>query len=509
MVVAESTAVRFGDGNADFQQAEWLAEKLEKKWRYDHSTEQWHHYDGVRWALDKTSQIVREVAELSALYLTPQKVLDRLYQRRLIPHPVTHVENEAQRKAIEKLQSLPPVQRALEALATFPDYSTDGSDWDNEPHLLGVANGIVDLRKNELLPQGELSLATTVTRNTKTRFKPVTSWAEAEAVAPRFVEVLKQWTSDYDWSPDMAMVAFLLDWFGASLFGEMPEQRFLLMTGSGRNGKGALRHAIMEALGPDYAAQPDGNVYSRSKFGPARSNEARADLMALRGIRVAFFSEPDRGQFNEEMLKAHTGGDMITARGLYQRIPQSWAPTHSINFLVNDAPSLDDVGPSMGSRVMVADFRHRFDGELEDKQLYPTLKGERDGILSILVWAASLWWSTHAAGGGLKLPERVALQSQAFMERNDPVAECLRDVFAEGPDLSCAGQAAYDTYKDWHSKSGRAEDAMSMVKFALELEKKGFQKFRSATFRGWKGLRPLGAMALAEKEGGEDDGDDD
>lgn len=478
--MVEST---FGDGQEDFKQAEWLSEKMKRQWRYDHSSELWHHYDGVRWAPDKTHQVMRTVALLAA-------------------EGISKTDKEAVRKALLKLMSNAPIERALTALATFPDYSTDGTDWDNEPHLLGTKNAIVDLRLNAVVPSNPEQ---TVTRNTHTAFTPISGWAEAEERAPNFIRVLQEWTADFDKTEDLTMVKFLLDWFGASLFGFMPEQRFLLMTGGGRNGKGALRHAVMQALGPEYSAQPDGNFYSRSKFGPARSNEARADLMAVRGIRVAFFSEPDRGQFNEEMLKAHTGGDMITARGLYQRIPQSWEPTHSINFLVNNAPSLDDVGPSMGSRVMVADFRHRFDGDAEDKNLYRTLTSEKDGILAILVWAAATWFKDWHKGGGLRLPPRVVEQSQAFMERNDPVAECLRDAFREGPDESCAGQAAYDAYRAWHDGAGRTDDWMSMVKFAAELEKKGFRKHKTRAGMRWNGLAPLGAMALAEKAGDEDD----
>lgn len=486
------TEALFQAGPEDFQQAEWLAQRLGSGWRYDHSAERWHHFDGIRWAVDKTNQITNTVSTLAAKHLTGKPA-----------EGIKRVEGEVERKALMKLLSLPAVARALTALATFPEYGTDGSDWDNDPHLLGVANGIVDLRKNALMPN---SPNHTVTRNTGVPFDPIDGPDDFARAAPQFIDFLSEVTSDYDWTEDPSVAAFLLLWFGASVFGMTPEQRFLLMTGSGRNGKGALRHALMQALGPEYASQPDSNLYSRSKFGPARSNEARADLMQLRGIRIAFFSEPDKGQFNEEMLKAHTGGDIITARGLYQRHPVSWEPTHSINFLVNDAPSLDDVGPSMGSRVVVVDFRHRYEGSNEDKSLYGKLASERAGVLSILCWAAKAWYDRWMDGsGGLTLPSRVVEASKAFMERNDPIAEALRDAFTVHPDEQCASQVAYDAYRDWHTRSGADGDPMSMVKFSAELEKKGFRRVRTAAHNAWKGLSPLGAMALAEQDEDDDD----
>jgi putative DNA primase/helicase len=494
----------YGRGADDFQQAEWLADRFRGEWRFDHSMDVWHHWDGVRWAADKTNDIYHAVSREASLHLIGYNDAvsmfgaadaNRLFGGRT---DIARVDDERLRKALEKLRNIAPIERAIKALGSLAEYRTDGSDWDTEPHLLGCANGIVDLRSNTLIAEPTPDML--VTKSTGVKFKPITGPDDFYRVAPRFIDVLSEWTADYDKSEDASMMSFLLLWFGASLFGFQPEQRFLLMTGSGRNGKGALKHAILQAIGPEYGIQPDGNLYSRSKFGPARSNEARADLMSLKGKRIAFFSEPDRGQFNEEMLKAHTGGDTITARGLYQRVPVSWEPTHSITFLVNDAPSLDDVGPSMGSRVMVADFRHRFDGLLEDKNLYNALAKEKAGILAILCWAAKRWYEQWDAGdGGLTMPPRVVEQSKAFMERNDPLSECLREAFAVHPDVKSPSQAAYDAYRDWHTRSGTEGDYLSQVRFASDLQKKGFVKVKTPSGMVWKGLRPLGAMDLALK----------
>ena len=469
----------FGQGQEDFKQAEWLADQLAQKWRYDFSTEQWHHFDGVRWAADKTQRIMRTVAEKAA-------------------RGISTTDREETRKALTKLLSNGPIERALMSLATLDGYGTDGEDWDTVPYLMGCKNGIVDLRHNQLVPATPDML---VTRSTGVPFESISGPSDFATVAPRFVEFLAEVTSDYDWTEDASMVGFLLLWFGASLFGITPEQRFLLMTGSGRNGKGALKHAITSAVGSEYSIQPDANLYSRNKMGPARSNEARSDLMSLKGRRIAFFSEPDRGQFNEEMLKAHTGGDTITARNLYQRNTVSWEPTHSITFLVNDAPSLEDVGPSMGSRVMVADFRHRYEGADEDKTLYGTLHGERAGVLSILCWAAAAWFASwESKGEGISLPPRVVEQSKQFIERNDPIAECLRDVFVIRPDLTCPSQVAYDTYKEWHARSGREDDPVSTVKFAAALEKRGMRKTKGRMSNFWTGLKPLSSVGAAETD---------
>ena len=469
----------FGYGPDDFPQAQWLADRLEGGWRYDHTAKQWHHWDGTRWAPDQTRQI--ELAS-AALAWEAAKTAD----------------TDGDRKSALKLTSLPALRRALEALATFEGYGTNGDDWDSVPYLLGVENGIVDLRSNMLVKNPDPAML--VTKSTGVKFSPVEGPEDFDKVAPTFMTVMRQWMSG-----DESMVAFLLLWFGASLFGFTPEQRFLMMVGIGRNGKGTLKHSIMQAVG-EYGAQLDSNLYMRARNGSARSDQARADLLAIKGKRITFFSEPEGNKFNEELLKAHTGGDKIVARALYSNNVQTWDPTHSITFLVNDAPELDDLGPSMAARVMVADFRERFDGDKEDKTLYRVIEREAPGILSILCWSAAAWWASWDAGeGGISLPERVVEQSKAFMERNDPVANWLNDRATFSRDGRTPSQHAYESFVEWWKHEGESGDPMSQVKFALTLQKKGMTKGKTPQGMVWTGFRLLGAMELADREDVEDD----
>lgn len=474
--------VVFGTGVEDFRQAESLADHFEGKWRYDFSTKLWHGWNGIRWAPDNTDRLRRKVAEYAATN-------------------VIKATNDNTRKPLVKLLSLQGIDKALEALATFDGYGTDGADWDQDPFLLGCKNGIVDLRTNTLITDPDPTML--VTKTTGRHFKPIAGPAEWSERAPVFMGFMDQITSD-----DPSMVAFLLLWFGASLFGFTPEQRFLLMTGIGRNGKGSLQHAIMKATG-DYGFAPDSNLYSRSKFGPAQAGGARADLIGLKGKRLAFLSEPDKGQFNEELLKAHTGGDPITARTLYSAKIITWEPTHSITFLVNNAPEVEDLGPSMTARVMVADFRETFDGDKEDKSLYRKLEAEADGILAILAYAANAWYVSWDSGeGGLSLPPRVIEQSRVFMQRNDPIAQALNEAFRVGPGLKAAARLCYEAYVQWHVRSDQEGEPMSEHKFGAAMLRKGIRREKGRMYNYYIGIQPLGAMALAENGDGDDDEDE-
>ena len=494
MTETGTTPIIFGSGSEDFRQAEWLAIVLAGEWRHDYSTSLWHHWNGFRWEPDRTGQLLKTIADKAA-------------------EGIKEAELETTRKSLLKLYNVPPLKRALEALATFEGYGTDGDDWDTDPYLIGCENGVVDLRTGAMAGMGPESLVTKTTGQHYIALDLSSGvHAAMEQRCPKFWHHLLQWTSD-DWGVENEdMAAFLLQWFGTALFGFTPEQKFLVMTGIGRNGKGTLKNAVMAATG-DYGMQSDQNLYMRSKNGAARSDGPRADLIKLKGARVGFFSEPEGGRFNEELLKNHTGQDVINARALFSNIVSQWKATHSITFLVNDLPAVDDVGPSMIERVLVADFRLRWEGSNPNPDRRPNtrledeLAAEAEGILALLVWAAGVWYKRYSAGQlGLILPERVIESSKHFIERNDPVVTCIEEAFEVGDGLTCAGQVAYDVYLQWHARSGADDEPVSMVRFTQALEKRGFGRYRSAATRGWKGLKPLGVMALAERG---DQGDDD
>ena len=470
----------FPQGSEDAEQARWLFDALDRKVRYDHTSDRWHVWNGHLWAPDKTREVQRRVTELAYNSLIGVATSDRLGQR----------QRTALEKVYRRLLDVGRTESALKSLSQLPEYKTDGSDWDQDPYLLGCANGIVDLRTNTLIenPGPE----TLVTRSTGHRFVPFEpEYDKFEAIQrhiPRMWKFLMEVTSE---DADLAM--FYLLWFGYSLFGTTAEQKFLILTGLGRNGKGALVSTMRYVFG-DYSAEADASLYMRSRFGAARSDGARADLMALKGKRLAVMSEPDGGAFNEEMLKAHTGGDPIVARGLFSNNVISWVPTHTITFLTNEPPKVNDIGPSMADRVLVADFRERFEGERQDKKLYDKLRTEAEGILGVLCYAARAWFHSET---GLPIPDRIRDASREYLESNDPLGRAINEAFS----LDSAGQggaaALFEAYQDWFERVDAAGEPMTQTAFGLALARKGFKKLKTKTGWVYRGIRPLNALEAA------------
>lgn len=456
----------------DVDQAQWLAEELGNTIRFNHATKVWHRWlpESNTWAVDKQQDVENRVIEL-------------VRNRAAMLSQAPDEKALAALKMVRKMFDVTRVNNALDVLATMPGYKTDGQDWDTEPYLLGCLNGVVDLRTGKFV-RGLMPATSKVTKNTKVPFDP-------KAKTKYFLPFLRQITSG-----DVDLAAFYLQWFGYCLFGRNYEQKFMIMTGSGRNGKGALTHAVRFAMG-EYDANANSGIYMKSRMGSARSNEARSDLMSLRGARLAVMSEPEGGQFNEELLKSHTGGDPIVARPLYGR-EMSWEPTHTIVFLTNMPPSVDDIGPAMSERVLVADFRERYEGAAADTQLYEKLEGEAPGILALLVQQAANYWADRQAGRGLWYPDRVAKASKAYIDANDPVGQAVAEFFVLDSKAKTPAKLMYDTYLEWHGQSEDPNEALSNSAFGALLQRRGFLKRRSVSGNVYLGIRPKNAIEKAE-----------
>lgn len=105
---------------------------------------------------------------------------------------------------------------------------------DADGWLLGVKNGVIDLRTGQLRPAQFLDL---ITRQCPTR------WSE-DARAPRWEQATKEWF------PDSELRAYVRRLAGAALMGGQRDHVFVIHYGGGGNGKGTFMHAVQQILGP-------------------------------------------------------------------------------------------------------------------------------------------------------------------------------------------------------------------------------------------------------------------
>src|SRR5690606_34945964 len=187
---------------------------------------------------------------------------------------------------------------------------------DRDPYLLGVANGVVDLRTAQLRADARDEF---VTRRVPVVFKP-------EAKAPRWEQFQREICGlplprakdgSHPYTERPALVAYKRRWAGSMLIGENVGQKFYTATGEGSNGKSLELETYVSVLGPLAVKLPSGAFMA----GPRGSREADAAspmLASLHGVRLALASETEAGnKLNTGDVKAVTGDDEIRARRLH------------------------------------------------------------------------------------------------------------------------------------------------------------------------------------------------
>ena len=89
------------------------------------------------------------------------------------------------------------------------------------------------------------------------------------------------------------------------------------------------------------------------------SNAACPEKAQTKGVRLCYMQEPDSGEkINAGEMKELTGGDVITARKLYQDV-FSFKPQFELWLMCNEKPIIDDKTNGAWRRVQVYPFESR------------------------------------------------------------------------------------------------------------------------------------------------------
>lgn len=439
--------------------------------RFDYSKDRFFIFDGVRWVMDNTELHKYMMSETT---------------RSLVMNPGFSADD------IKNILPLLDDRTKRSVLAAFKirrEIATDGNEWDIDPHLIGFNNTVLDLTGGTIRERpGEPELL--VSKSVGVDFDP-------NADCPKFKWFINDIMSDPNGNPRPDLVQYLYRFLGYALLGHTKEQKFWMWVGTGANGKGVLARTIAHVLG-EYADTPSDTLYMRTRQGSASSNQARPDLVRLQSVRFTYMSEPPGGQFNEELLKAHTGEDDVLARDLYKSATQmaKFKVSHKIVFLTNDPPTTDDTGISMRRRARVVQFERSYEKK-PDKALEDILRTEKQGILNLMIANAVAYLQQ-----GLDEPQEVSDWSEAYIRENDPLADFFDERCIADAGEKTAGGRLYKAYEEW--AEARGLDRVSMNQFAKACATR-YKKRRERSSNVYVGVRLLNAMELAENDG-EDDG---
>ena len=357
---------------------------------------------------------------------------------------------------------------------------------DSHAHLLGVANGVVDLRTGRLRQREPEDMVFTVL---DVAFDPQADTADMDRM------VLDCMAGDAE------MAAFLQRLLGYGVTGETREEVFPVFTGSGRNGKGGLTQTVAKVMGKFYRAMNSGLICER------QVSNVDAERGKLLGARLAVFDELKAG----ERLKTHevqllSGGDGIPARPLYKN-PITIMPRHLCILSTNHMPELNDVIPAIMERLLCVQFPVTFTDLLPgeapsesrrqaDHGLKRRLEENLPGVLLWLVRGAMAWY----AQPGLRrtAPAKVTEFSRRYFAEQDRLGTFLEESCDLGMELRVPSVKLLAAFNEANPGSKMCDKTL-----ASAMATKGFNRAR-ARVPGYQGTCYMG-IGFKEGAGASDD----
>ncbi len=337
-----------------------------------------------------------------------------------------------------------------------------GDDFDENDDLVGCRNGVLDLSTGEFSehPNG------IVTRRIGAIYDP-------DAECPTFRRFL---TEIFD--GDKEMIGYMQRCLGYCLQGGVQEQCMFLCVGSGRNGKSTLMNVIGSLFG-DYAGTLPMAALMESRFG----NQQTYDLASLPGRRFVVCQE---GQSNDKLAEAKvkmmTGGDRISARGIYKD-PIEFRPNFKLWLATNELPKIEGTDEAIWRRLKnVIRFPVTIPEGKVDLDLPSKLAKESSGVLNFVIEGYRAWREK-----GLARPASVEEEFRLYRAEADSVASFIEACCITEPNAKESSAKLYAEYARWCQDS--SIDPMNKNNFCKTLGKKGFSSYPGRQGNGWRGLR--------------------
>jgi len=327
------------------------------------------------------------------------------------------------------------------------------SAFDRDRWLLGVANGVIDLRAGELLPHDRADLITLLS---PVAFDP-------HAPCPRWEQFLAEIMDGCG-----EMIAALQRLAGYFLTGDISVQILPILYGPGSNGKNVLLDTLMGIMGPHAEEAPDGLVTAKV------SEEHPTEIADLFGKRLVVASETEENKkLRIGLVKKITGNKYLKGRFMRQDYFQ-FERTHKTVLVTNNRPVVTETSNAIWRRLRLIPFEVTIPEAQQDRHLTERLVAEWPGILA---WAVRGCLDWQARQCDLQFPQAVHAATEEYRNDSDHVADFVAERCVDWrrypeQNLRTPKERVYGAYCAWCRAVG--EDVLNRTTFNSRLRGHGF-----------------------------------
>jgi putative DNA primase/helicase len=435
--------------------------------RYVQDQDRWYVWDGQRLSLDPGRRVFaltqHVITDMRRQADAAQASNDTAERDRWVGHALRSSGVSARKAMMYDGGSRHPVAVVARQL-------------DANPWILGVQNGILELRTGTLRSATVDDLVT----------KQAATGYDTEAICPLWEGHVRRVCDG-----DEELIRYLKRAAGYALTGDVTQQKFWFAFGTGQNGKNVFADTLRGMLGEYAQVAPPGLITGSIGQHPTI-------IADLRGSRMVVVDETGREKMNDARVKMLTGSDRIKAR-LMKADFFEFENTVKLWILGNTKPHISDATDGIWRRLEPVPFTVRIPDEERILNFTEQLRAEYAGILN---WCLEGLWELLEDGlGKAKAVEDARAEYRAeedtialWMESCCQVMDVGEDgeVFTPVDDL-------YASYRSYMVRAGvTASDIpevrwfgreASLRKFRGELKSVGGRKVRVRF-----GIRLLGAQ---------------
>lgn len=367
--------------------------------------------------------------------------------------PFREQEEDNLRKWATQSKSNSRISGAVESAKSDPRALIDVDSWDQDAYLLGVRNGVINLKTGELL-KGRPDLHIT-------RRAPVTyTSGHRNARWESFLDQATNGDKEYqEWLQKAA---------GYTLTGSDKFDLMFLVYGPAGSGKNTFVEAIVKCLGSSQYAWPlDSSILAQD--GGSNGNSDLYHWAQLRGRRMVWVDElPESERIKENAVKKLTGSSEISARSpgeqpfTFQAQAKLWVSTNHRPIITDDA---------MWRRIRPIPFVHV--PKIPDPELKEYIFDPEGALPAVLAWAVEgaiklLNSKEIDALGWCKVVREAA---DVYRKNEDRIGIFLSEECIQGEGEKTTIKTLYSVYRVW--SDDRGERPMTQIAFTRKMNDRG------------------------------------
>ena len=348
---------------------------------------------------------------------------------------------EAFAKKVDRLCHRGALRHILGHLS--PMLALCADDFDADPNLLCVRNGVVDLRTRELMPHD-----------------PKYRMTRQAGVAYREGATHKSWIKVLEAlnPPERLWSQY---WFGCALTGHQPRDReasIPILSGVGSNGKSLLVTGVKNAMG-DYACGA-----SQDLLMPKDRSAFKHAAVALKGRRFVVVEELPNGILSGNAVKMLACTPTMMAEAKYQ-MEFEFKTTHSLMVTTNARSRVDEGTDGVNRRLAMLPFPYHYvdsprpgtNERLIDDSLVDAVETEevQEAILAWMIEGAYLY---YAAGKHVGAPTEAMRAAKAeWMSGADVLADFFDRMLIKDPEAMIPWTHLYAAFCDNQRENNGAQ----------------------------------------------------